>query len=106
MKTISILPDLSKHGITLPADKPVSEVFLEWIVSALLSAHPDGLSFKEQRMLYKVLDKIEIAFKELKETVELEDAEYELLKEAFKTAKLPITSCKVVNLFYDIFELV
>ena len=61
-------------------------------VGALMSRYKDGVSISNQRVLFKIMSKIEASETE---TIELEDAEFELIKEAFMNGKFNPAGYKV-----------
>lgn len=107
MKKIPVTLDVASVGITEAQKnkKTDGELFVDWLAGAVELSHKQGMTRKEQRMFYKALDKIEKAQDEGVSEVDLEDAEYTFLRESVDRASFPTSSCKVVNLLYDIFGL-
>lgn len=76
----------------------IKQVFLNIFDAALSSAYRDGLGKDLMRRSFNIGNKIEDAEGD---TVELSDAEYELLKEAFERAKLNSNVKKLLIQVYD-----
>ena len=101
MKEIATRLNFEKVGVLPENGKTPEQITFDWIVGAVSLAHPNGLPYLEQRVLYNALNKIEVAHKAASPTVELEDAEYQLLKEAVSDAKFQVSNMRVANLLYD-----
>lgn len=84
-------------------DKPkdLKEYPSNLVVAALRLRFKDGLSMDSQRRLFKIMDKMDNS-KDF--SVELEDAEFELIDDAFKNAKFPPELNKVVCQMYDFID--
>lgn len=68
--------------------KEQAKWFENALIGALISRYKDGVSISNQRLLFNIINKIELSEKGLpNDTVTLEDAEFELIKEAFMNGK-------------------
>jgi len=77
------------------------ELFTNYLMQAAQLRFKDGLGLKYQRILLKVMDKAEAAKNDF---LELEDAEFEFIKDCFDNAKFSPQVVKVVNQIYDFIE--
>jgi hypothetical protein len=68
------------------------------VLSTLNNRYKDGLDYKKQRELFKVLDKIN---QSTTDYVELEDSEFEFLEDVFLNSKFPPQFTKVINEIYN-----
>jgi len=109
MKTLSLIVDLI--DIDLPStvkDFSVQEITSRVIYNIInISAQQSrnrGLSFEDQRKFYKLGDVLDIAVKEKRDSVELEDAWFDLIKKAMKEAQM--APDKLLNRVYDLIEAV
>ena len=75
-----------------------SQLFLSYLNGALTSAYKDGIGRDYLRRAFKISEKVEAS---TTDTIELEDAEFELIKEAFERAKFNPAIAKVVVQIYD-----
>lgn len=80
MKELNLSLDLSRISDENPDLKKIWEGF---IIAGARTAYKDGIDIKMQSRLIKIIDKIELA----NDSVQLEDAEYDVLKEISERAK-------------------
>lgn len=85
-------------------DTNEKKLFENFILAALRLGFRDGLSPDYQRRLFKVMDKLD-AVDPSCDNLDLEDAEFEMIKEAFDRAKFPPDNFRVVCQIYDFIEL-
>jgi len=76
-------------------------VFSNFLIGALRLGYKDGLGREFQRRLFKIQDKLDKASTDL---LELEDAEFDMVKEAFERAKFQPEVVKTLNQIYDFIE--
>ena len=78
-----------------------AQVFINLLHIASNTAYKDGMGRDFMRRLYNVCNKVE---NDGVGTIELEDAEFELLKEMFERAKWGSRNMKLVCQVYDAIE--
>lgn len=91
--------DFAKDKSEVP-DK-VSDYIGKLLTLALKLRFKDGLSMESQRKLFKILDKFDHC---ADNAVDLEDAEFELIDDAFKNAKFAPDMNKVLCQVYDFID--
>lgn len=74
-------------------------LFLNYFNAALNTAYKDGLGREYIRRAFNIANKIEAC--NGSETVDLEDSEFELLKEAFERGKFPSQGGRILVQIYD-----
>ena len=98
MKTIKWKLDLSHLNEQEMGQLTDKKIFENYLLTALRLGFKDGLSMDYQRKLFKILDKLE---KTQIDSIELEDAEFEMVDEAFSRAKFNPEAVRLVNQIYD-----
>lgn len=96
LENINDLPD------KLTKNKLISRMIFNLIETYALQKRIKGLDYTEQRIFYKLNDKLEEAKKNNLDKIELEDAWFELLKKAMKEAKMQPST--IINRFFDLIE--
>lgn len=76
-------------------------LFISYLNGALSSTYKDGLKHDFMRRLFNISNKVEAADSD---HVELEDAEFELIDEAFKNGRFNPAVSKVVVQIFDAIE--
>lgn len=77
------------------------QLFINHFYGALNTSYKDGLGMEYQRRVFKISDKVE---KSTEDTVQLEDAEFDLLQECFERAKCPPALVKIWVQIHDAIE--
>jgi len=92
MKTLSLVLDLSfiKDEANPPDLKKTWEGF---VVNGCRTSYKDGIDLKMNAKLFKILDKLEKAT----DSLELEDAEFDVIKDIQARAKFDPSANKVLN---------
>lgn len=97
MKKLKWKMDRSKFKGNKSENVSDAELFIGYMNGAFQSAFKDGLSREYMRRAFKISEKIESSKDGM---IELEDAEFELLEDAFTRAKFnPIISKMVVQIY-------
>jgi len=90
----------SEQGQSLD-DASLKNVFKNYIAMGLASIHKEGMSSLDLRTFNKALDKLDDA---KKATIKLEDAQFEIIKQAVVSGKYPPTSSSIVTQLLDFVE--
>lgn len=77
------------------------KIFQTSLLSAITLRYKDGLGYELHRRLQKILDKLESSEGEY---LNLEDAEFSLIKDSFIESKFPPNVNKIINIYYDNIE--
>ena len=80
------------------------KVFENFLMGAMRLAYKDGIGMEYQRRIHKIMDKLDACTNSGADFLELEDAEFALVKEAFDRAKFPAENHCVVCQIYDFIE--
>lgn len=91
MKTVELKLDLSKLQLTEEDKKQSAQKIINNVIQNVILAYSQqqrGFDEKERRQFYKIADALDLAEKENKETVELEDDQAGFLKKCFTETKL------------------
>lgn len=98
MKVIKTRLDFESLGVPRPEIHDC-DILSDWVVNAISRAYPNGLNVRQHRMLFNIVGKLE----GLAESVSLEDAEYQFVRDALSSATFPPENNKVLNLIYNVF---
>lgn len=100
MKTLNLKPI-----VDLPANVILGDVVLDWLNNAVQLGHPSGLTPREHRQYHKVMSAVEEAIDTDCDAIELEDADFEFLRDSFQRARIPAVNNKLAVVFYDLFKI-
>ena len=102
MKTLKFV--VSTKKLNNPEGFDVKDIFTNNVMQGLHSLNEKGMTAADSRTLCKIMDKVDDVNAEKCDTLELEDAEFELVKKAFKDAKFPPNLCRVIGQFLDFLD--
>jgi len=102
MKQVDLTIDLEKEGIDLASMKP-EDVFALLFAQMFDTAHPNGLSFRDSHKAFKIFQKLE-AIKGVG-VLDLEDDEFEFLKDAAMRGRFSVKQNKVAHIIYRLLGL-
>ena len=93
--------NLDTSFIKEPLEVTPQQLWINHFYGALQTAYKDGLGMDFQKRVFKITDKVE---KATEDVVQLEDAEFDLLKECFERAKCPPALVKIWVQIHDAIE--
>ena len=107
MKILSLMVNTDNIELSDEIKKLSIQEIMSRIIVTIINTYANqsrmkGLTFDEQRRFYHMGDKFEQAIEQKAESVELEDAWFELIKKAMKEANLPPD--RLLNRVYDLVE--
>lgn len=85
-------------------ETPMQEITYNYIIAAVNSKYKDGVDGTYRRMLARIVKKIDDAIESGAETIEIENADLDLLKNAFLQAKLHPAMAYNASLIEDAIE--
>lgn len=91
----------AKEGEKQLTNQELSE---HYISLALADVHKDGLESQQRRIYGRIQRKLTEAIEKSEDDIELEEAEKDMLKKAFRTAKFPPFLAKYVVILEDEIE--
>lgn len=100
MKSLNLKPNAE-----LPENVLIGDVMLDWLHKAVQLGNPSGLTPREHRQYDKVMTAVENAVEDGCDEIELEDADFEFLRECFRRARIPASNNKLALVFYDLFQI-
>ena len=90
-----------KEGETQLSNQELSE---HYISLAVTNVHKEGLEGQERRIYGRIQRKLTDAIEGKVDTIELEEAEKDMLKKSFRTAKFPAFLSKYIVILEDEIE--
>lgn len=102
MKQIDLTVDLRKEGISL-GETAEADVFPMLFAQMFDTANPQGLSFRDGHRAYKILTKLEVIGGV--GVLELEDDEFEFVRDAATRGRFSIQQNKVAHIIYGLLGL-
>jgi hypothetical protein len=91
MKTLELKLDIDKLNLNEEDKKQSVQKIINTIINNVILGYGQsqrGLDEKERRQYYKIADALDLAEKENKESVELEDEWFGFMKKCFRESKL------------------
>ena len=91
MKILSLKLDVEKLNLSEEDKKQTAQYVINKVIENVILSYAQtqrGFGEKERRQYYKIADALDLAVKEVKDTIELEDDQAGFLKNCFRESKL------------------
>lgn len=102
MKQLNLSIDFEAEGINLGSTKP-EDVFSLLFGQMFDTAHPQGMTFRDGHKAFKIFQKLDLMRGQ--DVLDLEDDEFEFLKDAATRGRFSVQQNKVAHIIYRLLGL-